>query len=635
MFTNIQKKTTFQSFSSFFYLTTILITLIYLSPPSHSRILTKRQLPPVKTTSVEDEILFKGKDQAFKKIEYLFNKRKTTRSQINNRLEAHKSVPLIDKPDNELVDLRVIEKKIKIKRKAIKMSYMGNRIYSQEHYLKTHLIQASCEDHIKYMNMKYTCLEDSKQEMFDLSTYMFIVEYNFNKFYMRVQDGILRYDLAIYKTLKRNGLVLNLLEHKVIQMRFIGIYRYEENDGLLDNKILSEDVPQYDKYSYMLSTFKLLKNALRDRDPKNSKLSLNLLPSNFLLTKSDPHSVKLICPMAHGFRDIVNSTVPEDLEKKSRKLIDQKTYHIFLLGKLYYFMCFRDIPIKINHQKRMFLKQYSEEDALVYNIQPEIIALIRIMMNESPVDRPSFDKIEKTLISVIFQRQFMHLRFWYWLGSTFDSMNLEVKMEKYQVKHNMFVENESHNEFLKELHQDTMVLVSNKDVPLEFVMSDYESLLGQKIGDDSLLNSPFNMVNDMIFEDTMDTALWMRYQKMDQDNDSSLKNDEKDLLSVLKQLFRSRKIFSKNEKIRVREVDMLRKLYAYVLSNVIQEEVMKDRKEIKNENKHSLFKFELEYFMLLTLFISLSVILFIKFFCRFDIKKAYPRSSFQTVISQH
>ena len=635
MLTNIQKKTTFQSFSSFFYLTTTLITLLYLSPPRHSRILTNRRFPPVYTPEVEETPLFKNKDKAFKKIESLFNKRRTTKSKIDFRLQSNSSVPLIDKPENEIVDIKFLEKKIKMKRKAIKMSYRGKRIYSQEHYLKTHLIQASCEDHIKYMGMKYTCLDESEQEMFDLNTYMFIVEYNFNKFYMSVQDGMLRYDLAIHKTLKRNGLVLNLLEHKVIHMRFVGIYRYEENDGLLDNKIMSEDVPEYDKYSYMLSAFKLLKNALRDRDPKNSKLYLNLLPSNFLLTKSDPHSLKLISPMVHGFRDIVNATVPEDLGKKNLKYIDRKTYHTFLLGKLYYFMCFRDIPIQINHKKRMFLKHYGDNDALVYNIQPEIISLIRTMMNESPVDRPSFDKIEKVLMSVIFQRGFVHLRFWYWLGSKFDSMKLEVKMEKFQVKHNMFVENESHNEFLKELHKDTMVLINSKEMPLEFVMSDYDGLLGQKIGDDLLMGNPFNMVNDMIFEDTMDTALWMRYQKMDLDNSSSRKNDEKDLLSVLKQLFRSRSIFSSNEYVRTKEEDVLRRLYAYVLSNVIQEDIIEDRKEIKIENEHSMFKFEMEYFMLLALFISMSGILFIKFYCRFDINKAYPRSRFQTFISQH
>lgn len=213
-----------------------------------------------------------------------------------------------------------------------------------DNYFSESIISMDCEEHVRFMQLNFTCIQELNETMLmPRDKQMYVVESNFQKYFLRLHDSTQRYELALEKSLKLNGVILNLLQHKVIRGRFAGIYRYEENDGLLDYNIRMDKLSLFDKLNLMLRVSKSVRKILMYRDPKNRFLNINLIPTNIMLTKEHKYSFKFISALPLMLREILYSTAPEDSIKKL--FVDKKSQHVFCLGKLFYFMIFKSLPV--------------------------------------------------------------------------------------------------------------------------------------------------------------------------------------------------------------------------------------------------------------------------------------------------
>lgn len=264
-------------------------------------------------------------------------------------------------------------------------------------YFKSTPNSLSCFNHVKFMDLGMSCLEDQNQYLVTQKS-MYLVESNFQTFFLRIEDNVLNYEISLLKTLKSDNLVLKLIKHKVIQGRFAGIYHFVGNQDTLYNGLMKTDMGIYDKLSYMETIVKMVSTILDGRNPQNPLLRVNILPSNLLMVDEEPYALKLITVLPHSKLAKLVLSAPEDTLKTHG--VDGKASHVYLLGKIFYFMFFDHYPT-INDQFFVkFLKVIEAEQIQGNTHQTEIFLLIRRMLNNSMVDRPGIMEVLEQIKSL-------------------------------------------------------------------------------------------------------------------------------------------------------------------------------------------------------------------------------------------
>ena len=264
-------------------------------------------------------------------------------------------------------------------------------------YFKSTPNSLSCFNHVKFMDLGMSCLEDQNEYLVTQKS-MYLVESNFQTFFLRIEDNVLNYEISLLKTLKSDNLVLKLIKHKVIQGRFAGIYHFVGNQDTLYNGLMKTDMGIYDKLSYMETIVKMVSTILDGRNPQNPLLRVNILPSNLLMVDEEPYALKLITVLPHSKLAKLVLSAPEDTLKTHG--VDGKASHVYLLGKIFYFMFFDHYPT-INDQFFVkFLKVIEAEQIQGNTHQTEIFLLIRRMLNNSMVDRPGIMEVLEQIKSL-------------------------------------------------------------------------------------------------------------------------------------------------------------------------------------------------------------------------------------------
>lgn len=416
---------------------------------------------------------------------------------------------------------------IKAKRKKMSKEVIRNRydlinkiekverIESSTKYFSTNLFKLDCTQHIKFLDLNYSCV-DYAEEMFPKDSFLFVVERNFQKYFMRVADFPIKYEVLLEKALKIDGFVLNLLEHKTTKSRFVGIYKYEENYGTLDTFIETTNTDLYTRYSLMHTLAKMVSTIFENRDPKNPYLNMNLCPTNLLMLSGKFNSMKIIKVFPSTQKEIMKMIVPEKEFKV--QYVDKRASHVYNLGKLFYFIIFRIFPTRTDSTLLNFLSDFKiedfvseekpeedlEEEKSRLDIHPQIIYLIRRMLNSSPVDRPSFPEILEIIMDVKSESDFF-----------FDE--IKERMHKLFRKMKSEVEVESFKNHIKNAHQISMNSVNIDSIKPEVVnMSKLLTknnknrnlqFLNSQIQEETNLKDRFGMIKDVALEDFIDEDL--------------------------------------------------------------------------------------------------------------------------------
>lgn len=289
--------------------------------------------------------------------------------------------------------IRYINSKIYTKEKVREIyNFIGKDDFDKKkenptsyNYFSRKSITLTCEDHVKFMLLDFSCVEKLNDKFLrPINKNLFIVQSKYKKYFMRIEDKPMRYELALEKSLKINGTNLNLLEHKVFERRFAGFYRYEENKGLLDLNIKTNTLSYFDKINLMLRLATSLKDIFKYRNMQNPALKINLHPRNILLTNWDKYSFHFITALPTTKFEKKALETPEEEMRRSKNLeneaiINIESQTVFNLGQLFYFMLFKVFPKKENlkiiiSDLDKFIRKYKEKNNLSNKVDPDLIS---------------------------------------------------------------------------------------------------------------------------------------------------------------------------------------------------------------------------------------------------------------------
>lgn len=272
-----------------------------------------------------------------------------------------------------------------------------------------------CEDHVKYMYLDYSCIEKLNERFIrPVEKNLFIVQSKNKKYFLRIQKDVKRYEISLEKSMKINAMTLNLLEHKVYEGHFAGIYRYEENQGVLDFSIKTNKLSYFDKLNYMLRISKGISMVLKYRNKQNMALKLNIHPQNILLTNGHKYAYHLISALPtteikeeslETLEDETRENFPNDLIIIDR-ITNIESETIYNLGKLFYFMLFKvypkkkELPIIIEDLDK-FIRTYNKKKNFVFLKQSEPNVFSKINSQIVKNNNKSSKKLEKNSLEDI------------------------------------------------------------------------------------------------------------------------------------------------------------------------------------------------------------------------------------------
>lgn len=387
--------------------------------------------------------------------------------------------------------------------------YRSEEIGKISHYSKYFELKPSnisCSDHIKYMEINYSCV-DNVEDIFPTDMSMFIVEKNFQKYFMRLDDDLLAYELILEQSLKIEGVVLNLLEHKIVRHRFVGIYRYEANRGTLDNLVRNEFLSLFEIYSFMLSIVEIAERTLNDRDPKNPYLSVNIFPTNLLVVPATRNKLKMVRSLPLVRREVINYFVPEF--NLQNGFVDNRSSLVFVMGKVFYFLCFQQLPLNSSPEFLEHLSSSAGENENGVLIDEKIMHMMRRMLNSSPVDRPTLLEIRKMVQEVKSQFKFFLQIVGEQVSNSFNVMQSEVNVELFKTnasQNRHFADELEANNEEEELVAEAVEHQADSSVSKINSTRMFEVMIN-KLDESQSKRSKWGMIKDFNIEDLMDDYL--------------------------------------------------------------------------------------------------------------------------------
>ena len=427
-------------------------------------------------------------------------------------------------------------------------------------YFEDPLEYLHCDDHVRNLTLGYSCFEDPESEAYAQEN-LFLVENNFQKYFMKIRRNVTVFELGLEKSLRSYSVMLKILQHKVIKNTFVGIYKFEKNRGSLKDAVMSGQLTQYDKYSYMLNIARILRTIHFDRDPKTSDLDINLSPSNFLLMEKMPYSVELI-DLIEGREDFRKDHVDELTLLGGQKelirinyMLDARARNVFGLGRLFFFICFEELLDSADDFDPENLKTLNSREGQLHrsHFNEKFMNVLRGMLNGNPIDRPKLEVVIDLLEEQKKRAEFLMQGIHEVIKRTYVKMTREVQQETF-----LNIEMQSHDpeKFKKVNLEDKMLAVKGRIMKLaQSVSKKYQKKLKDKYlkyreffaaevisqmkrSTLKFMNKPsdkFGMINDMDNLDklvNLDEKPAPRSELVNPNTDQLFLNDFIDLLNI-------------------------------------------------------------------------------------------------------
>ena len=332
--------------------------------------------------------------------------------------------------------LEILKKIIRMQGKSV--------IISKKETLTYPILKLKCIDHLKILRLGYTCIDsnsirpeereflkpdDIKDNRF---TSIFVVMRNFKKYFMIVLDSMYDLELGIYKHFEHNDIGLELIEYKIVDSRFVGIYSYLPHSNTLRHHIRSGNMSYYEKLFVMKQLNEYAIEFFRKFEPRNNLMMLNLLAANVLVTEESFYKLRLIRMIRGSKAEQETAIAPEKMSIKNK--INQRSTIVYLLGCTFYFIFFEEKSQNLPIDETPIMKEYNENLKLKNfpEVSTSIIELIRSMMNSNPIDRVSLEyslsKIEEELQKALT----IEYQFKLWKSQIKKEMEFEIRKEYVQ-----------------------------------------------------------------------------------------------------------------------------------------------------------------------------------------------------------
>jgi hypothetical protein len=312
---------------------------------------------------------------------------------------------------------------------------------ANDEYYNTPIIELTCIQHMKMMRLGYSCV-DSKSISPEEREYLvpddieenrytpiFVVMKNYKKYFMVIMDSKYDLEVGIYKHLPNNSIGLELLEYKIIDSRFVGIYTYLPHTSTLRYHIKSGQMTFFDQLFVMKQMTKYAIDFFNEFEPRNNLLTLNLLSGNLLVTKESFYKLRLIRYIRGSVREYTQIIQPE--KKDLTNKINQRSSIVYLLGYMFYFILFGidppkgsidDTPIFQEYNAKLYLEKFP-------HVNNSLMEMIRGMMNSNPIDRVSLEYVNTKLEENLKASMTLEYEFKLYMSEITMDMDHEIRTE--------------------------------------------------------------------------------------------------------------------------------------------------------------------------------------------------------------
>ena len=422
-----------------------LLVVLALSMNISSRLLEASTSPEVQSPTISNREPPSQKD-----VKYVFKSAPTdpefyTTSSKSRQIFFDLGIRSVDGNDRDIQHhiTRKNNQVLEITKKMLRNDKRGV-IHSQNDYENVPILKLNCIDHLKMLRLGYTCMDsnsikpeerefvtpdDIKDNRF---TSIFVVMRNLKKYFMVVMDSMYDLELGIYKHFEDNDMGLELIEYKIVDSRFVGIYSYLPHSSTLRHHIKSGRMSYYEKLFVIKQLNEYAIEFFREFEPRNNLMMLNLLAANVLVTEESFYKLRLI-RMIRGSQGEQEEVIsPEKTNIKNK--INQRSSTVYLLGSIFYFIFFQERPKNMPIDETPVMKEYNEKFQInnFPDINMSIVELIRSMMNSNPIDRVSLEyslsKIEEELQNALT----IEYQFKLWSSQIKEEMEFEIRKEYVQ-----------------------------------------------------------------------------------------------------------------------------------------------------------------------------------------------------------
>ena len=262
-----------------------------------------------------------------------------------------------------------------------------------------------CVDHIKIMEVGYSCMDSKSMEPQDIGVFVpddikgiafetiFVVSKNGRKYFMKIVDHYYDLEMKLQRMFVDDLYTLWFLEYKIIKNRFVGIYMYMGQRNTMRYHLENNTFSVFEKLVYLNKLVTMASDFFTVVNPQNNLIQLNITPSNTLLFKNGFQTFRLINFLVTDTVQKERVLAPEYFD--SSIPVNQKASCVYSFGKIIFFYLFGRI------HRQPLLDQEPEVQALLkqdpsshdVRVMQYLIHISRAMLNTNPVDRPSLEQV--------------------------------------------------------------------------------------------------------------------------------------------------------------------------------------------------------------------------------------------------
>lgn len=285
-------------------------------------------------------------------------------------------------------------------------------LLNEESYLAHPINSFSCIEHVKMMEVNYTCWDSKSlsagnigrvvpEDIEGIKTQAFyVVSKNGEKHFMKVLDMHYNLELKIVPIFAYDNYSFWLVEYKIVNGRFLGLYSYRKHYNTLRYNILENKLSLFDKVYILKKMVLMMSDFYAYTPPKNDLIMFNLWPSNIIMTQEGFNHIRLINYLVNHESFDIFGNIPELQENDHTQVaFNTKATSIFMFGKLIFFFLFG------RYSKEEFISNEPEVKEIEESTQTDretrikkfLIQISKNMLEKDPVERPSIEMVSSQM----------------------------------------------------------------------------------------------------------------------------------------------------------------------------------------------------------------------------------------------
>lgn len=275
-----------------------------------------------------------------------------------------------------------------------------------EQYFNTPLDNLRCIDHIKMMELGFSCMDSESVDPDEIGRYtpidilgqinshMYVISKNGEKYLMKMMDELYDLEMQLQRIFADDDFIFWFVEYKIIKGRFVGIYTYRTLKNTVRYQIEQNNLSLFQKVFILEKIVSIASDFFIYVNSTNNLIQLNLTPSNTAILRTGYLNINLINFLVK--KENRNSKLLPPEYFNSKIPVNQKASCVYMLGKIVFFYLYGryiDFEEIIDQQPEVILLNEAEFRTKEMAIELYLIQISKAMLSQNPIDRPSLEMV--------------------------------------------------------------------------------------------------------------------------------------------------------------------------------------------------------------------------------------------------